>query len=262
MSQLDIKSDEGTIDIVYEGAIAIITLNRPKVRNAINLAAAHRLSELVDDIESRDDVQVGIITAAGGVAFSAGADLRARAAGEPRASLPGSGFAGFVRRKRKKPFVAAVNGYAVGGGLEIAMSCELVVASPNARFSLPEPLRGLIAGGDCLPIALRRLPLSLAWELALTGRQLTADEALRVNMINAVDEDCLGAARRFASAIAANAPLAVQATMELMQSLPHLDRPAYDQLTEATQKRLMATNDAKEGSSAFLEKRAPQWTGS
>jgi enoyl-CoA hydratase len=158
-----------SIDLSIGGGIAVVTINRPEVRNSIDLATAKRLTEVVAEIEETASVRVGILTGAGGVAFSAGADLRARSRGEARANFPPYGFAGFVRRPRNKPFIAAVNGYAVGGGLEMAMACELVVASPNATFSLPEPLRGVIAGGDCLPLALSRLPLSVAWDLALTS---------------------------------------------------------------------------------------------
>lgn len=255
-------SQGGSIDLAIDGAIATVTINRPQVRNSIDLAAAKRLVEVVAEIEDTDSIRVAIITGAGGIAFSAGADLRARSRGEARAVFPPYGFAGFVRRPRKKPFIAAVNGYAVGGGLEIAMACELVVASPNATFSLPEPLRGLIAGGDCLPIALSRLPLSVAWDVALTGRRITAEEALRYGMVNAVSEDVQGAARELAGRIMAGAPQAIAGTIELMRHLLPRTPPGYDELTETTQQRLFKTSDAKEGSTAFLEKREPVWTNS
>ncbi len=253
--------DQGSIDLQVDGPIATITLNRPQVRNSIDLAAAKRLTEVVDAIEQNPAIRVGIVTGAGGVAFSAGADLRARARGEARAVFPPYGFAGFVRRPRSKPFIAAVNGYAVGGGLEIAMACELVVATPNASFSLPEPLRGLIAGGDCLPLALARLPRSVAWDVALTGRRITAQEALQYGMVNAVADDALAAAREMAQRVITGAPLAIAGTMALMRHLLPTTGPSYDELTEVTQQRLFKTQDAKEGSTAFLEKRDPVWTG-
>ncbi len=255
-------SNNGSIDLVIDGPIATVTINRPQVRNSIDLAAARRLVEVIEQIEETDAIRVGIITGAGSVAFSAGADLRARARGEARASFPPYGFAGFVRRPRKKPFIAAVNGYAVGGGLEIAMACELVVASTNATFSLPEPLRGLIAGGDCLPIALSRLPLSVAWDVALTGRRITAAEALQYGMVNSVSEDVQGAARALATQVVAGAPKAIAGTIQLMRHLLPRTPSSYDELTEATQQALFKTNDAKEGSTAFLEKRDPVWTNS
>ena len=255
------EPDTGSIDLSVDGAIATITLNRPQVRNSIDLASARRFVEIVDQIEQDDRIRVAIVTGAGKVAFSAGADLRARARGEARAAFPPHGFAGFVRRPRAKPFVAAVNGYAVGGGLEIAMACEMVVASPNATFSLPEPLRGLIAGNDCLPLALSRLPLSVAWDVALTARRLSAAQALQYGMINAVADDVMAAAHEVAQRILAGAPAAIAGTMGLMRRLVPRAQPDYDELVEATQQRLFKTNDAREGSAAFLEKRDPVWTG-
>jgi enoyl-CoA hydratase len=252
--------EDGSIDLEIEGAIAIITMNRPKIRNAFNLAAAQQLSAYIDAIEANDSVQVGIITGGNCPAFSAGLDLQARLRGEPRPTVGNDGFAGFVRRRRTKPFVAAVNGYAVGGGLEIALTCELIVASPNATFSLPEPLRGLIAGGDCLPTVLRRLPLSVAWEVALTGRQITAAEALQHGMINAVSSNLMQDAKAMATKVLASAPQAIRGTMQLMNTFRPNSSPNYDALVEAMQKRLMASNDAREGAKAFAEKRQPVWT--
>ena len=131
--------EEGSVDLTRNGPVATITINRPQVRNSIDLSAAKRLGDIVTEIENDDTVRVAIFTGAGKIAFSAGADLRARARGEGRAVIAPYGFAGFVRRPRSKPFIAAVNGYAVGGGMEIAMACELVVAAPNAlniRYNL------------------------------------------------------------------------------------------------------------------------------
>ncbi|MBP0495888.1 enoyl-CoA hydratase-related protein [Pararoseomonas indoligenes] len=249
-----------TIDLSREGPIAVITLNRPQVRNAIDLAAAHRLAAAVDAVEADPAIRVAIITGAGEVAFSAGADLRARARGEGRAVIAPHGFAGFVRRPRRKPFIAVVNGFAVGGGLEIALACELVVAAPHASFSLPEPMRGLIAGGDCLPSVFRRLPPALAWEVALAGRRLTAEEALTAGMVNRVAPDALGAAREMARAVIVGAPRAIEGTIALARRLMAAAPPDYDALAERTQAALMATADAAEAARAFAEKRAPVWT--
>lgn len=255
------NSDAGSIDLDRDGPIATLTINRPRVRNAIDLASAERLAAAVDEMEADPAIRVVIVTGAGDVAFSAGADLRARARGEPRAVIAPHGFAGFVRRPRSKPFIAAVNGFAVGGGLEIAMACELVVAAPHASFSLPEPLRGLIGGGDCLPMILRRLPQAVAWELALTGRQLPAPEALQLGMINRVADDPRAAAKELAKELLEGAPLAVQATIGLMRHLMTGTPAGFDDLTETTQRRLFETSDAAEGARAFLERRQPVWTG-
>ncbi|MCB1475579.1 MAG: enoyl-CoA hydratase/isomerase family protein [Rhodobiaceae bacterium] len=256
------SAPENAVELELDGPIAIVTLNRPTVRNSLDLATARMLSEAIERVESDGSVRVGIITGAGNVAFSAGADLRARERGEPRAVIGDHGFGGFVRRQRKKPFIAAVNGYAVGGGLEIAMACELVVAAPNATFALPEPLRGLIAANDCLPMALARLPIAMAWEIALTGRQLSAAEALACGMINRVEENALAAARKLAAEVAACAPLALEATIELMRALKPVVPEGYYALGDGLQARLMKTADAAEGSRSFLEKRAPAWSGS
>jgi enoyl-CoA hydratase len=258
---LSTEETEG-VQLEIDGEIAVLTLNRPTVRNALDLQSAKRLSALVDRIESEAAIRVGIITGAGPIAFCAGADLRARARGEPRATLGEHGFGGFARRKRLKPFIAAVNGYAVGGGLEIVAACELIVAAPHANFSLPEPLRGLIAAGGCLPAICSRLSRALAWEVALTGRPLTAAEALEAGMINRIADDPVAEAKTLALQVIAGAPLAVAATVELMRLLETPVPGSYAEKAEALQAGLMKSNDSREGGKAFLEKRAPVWTHS
>ncbi|RZL85346.1 MAG: enoyl-CoA hydratase [Rhodococcus sp. (in: high G+C Gram-positive bacteria)] len=253
-------SDTGII-ITHDGPIATITIDRPSVRNAFDLAAARSLMAAVDDIEQSKDTLVSIITGGDGNVFCAGADLRARERGEPRASIEPFGFAGFVRKPRTKPFIAAVNGYAVGGGFEIAMACDLVVAAPNAHFSLPEVKRGLIGAGDCLPFLAARIPHAMAAELALTGRQLTAQEALTLGLVNTVADDALKSARSFAEQIIANAPLAVQATLKLLNTLKSVVPAGYYAHADAVQAQLLGTADAAEGSRSFIEKRPPVWTG-
>jgi len=249
------------VRLVRDGHVATVVIDRPSVRNAVDLATSRQLMAAVEEIEQDPDVWVGILTGGGDVAFSAGADLGARQRGEPRAVIEPFGFAGFVRKPRTKPFVAAVNGYAVGGGLEMALACELVVASPHATFSLPEVRRGLIAGGDCLPFALRSLPPVVAADLALTGRQLKVDEAVGYGLVNEVSDDVMAAARGYADRICRGAPLAVTATMSLMGALSAAPPDDYYALADATQARLMATADAAEGAASFKERREPRWTG-
>ena len=227
--------EQSGIRLERAGHVATITIDRPGVRNALDLAAAQALAAAVDTVESDPEIWVGILTGAGEVAFSAGADLTARLRGEPRAVIEPFGFGGFTRKPRTKPFVAAVNGYAVGGGLEMAMSCELVVASPNATFSLPEVKRGLIGAGDCLPIVMRHLPPALAADVALTGRQLTAAEAHELHMVNDVGADALALAREYAERICANAPPAVRATLELLRTLRSAVPSTYYALADARQ---------------------------
>jgi crotonobetainyl-CoA hydratase len=257
-----VPTTESGIRIERDGHHAIITIDRPPVRNALDLPAARALMAAVDSVEADPEIWVAILTGAGDVAFSAGADLNARLRGEPRAVIDPFGFGGFVRKPRTKPFLAAVNGYAVGGGFEMAMSCDLVVAAENASFSLPEVKRGLIGAGDCLPIAARYLPPVRAAELALTGRQISAREALKLGMVNEVGTDALKLAREYAGRISANAPLAVHATLELLRTLTTSAPASYYALADARQAALMATADAAEGARAFKEKREPQWTAS
>lgn len=254
-------AESEAIRVERDGRLAVVTIDRPQVRNALDLAAAQRLTALVDEIDNDPGVHVAIITGAGGVAFSAGADLQARRRGEPRAVIEPFGFGGFVRKPRRKPWISAVNGYAVGGGLEIALSCEIVIAAEKATFALPEVLRGLIGGGDCLPFAVRALPPAVAAEFALTGRQMGAEEALRFGLVNAVGPDALALAREYAVALCQAAPLAVQATLNLLRVLRQPAPNGYYALADATQATLMASTDAAEGALAFTEKRAPIWTG-
>lgn len=254
-------STENGIRLESDGPIATITIDRPTVRNALDLAAARALMAAVDAVESDPAVRVAVLTGAGDVAFSAGADLRARERGEPRASIEPFGFGGFVRKPRRKPVVAAVNGFAFGGGFEIAMACDLVVVARTAHFALPEVARGLVAGGDCLPALVQRVPAGLAADLALTGRRLAADEAFTAGLVAGVADDALKAARELAESIAANAPLAVQATLTLLRTLTPATPPGYHDLVDAIQLRLQGTDDAAEGSRAFLEKRTPVWSG-
>lgn len=248
------------IRVERDGRIAIVTIDRPQVRNALDLAAARRLTGVVNEVDADPGIQVAIITGAGGHAFSAGADLQARRRGEPRAVIEPFGFGGFVRKPRRKPWISAVNGYAVGGGLEIALCCEIVIAAERATFALPEVLRGLIAGGDCLPFAVRALPPAIAAEFALTGRQMGAHEALRFGLVNAVGSDALALAHEHAARLCEAAPLASQAALNLLRALRPSAPNGYYALADATQATLMASADAAEGALAFAEKRAPVWT--
>jgi enoyl-CoA hydratase/carnithine racemase len=254
-------SDGHFIRVERDGNIATVTIARPEVRNAVDLATASELMAAVEDIDNDPGIWVSIITGEGAVAFSAGADLTARRRGEPRAVIEPFGFGGFVRKPRRKPWVAAVNGFAVGGGLEIALSCEIVVASENATFALPEVRGGLIGGGDCLPFAIRSLPPAIAADLALTGRQIRADEALRLGLVNAVGSDALALAHEYANRLCEGAPLAVQATLRLLRILRAAPPNGYYALADATQSSLMQTSDAAEGALSFTERRAPVWTG-
>jgi enoyl-CoA hydratase len=241
--------------------IAIITLNRPAVRNAVNAELAAGVAAAVDEIESRNDVRVTVLTGAGGT-FCSGMDLKAFLAGE-RASIPGRGFAGFTARPPRTPTIAAVEGAAVAGGCELVLACDMVVASESARFGVPEVKRGLVAVGGALLRLPQRIPHQLAMELILTGDFMDAQRAHAAGLVNhlvpvggALDE-ALSLARR----IAANGPLALRASKEIMLRAPEWSADeAYDAQMLVAQIAFQS-EDAKEGALAFAEKRQPVWKG-
>lgn len=257
-----------TIRYEMRRGVAIITLNRPEVLNAVNLQLAEELEAALDTAEGDPEVRVLVLTGAGDRAFSAGADLKERSADAARRPLTArGGFAGFVKRQIVKPVIGAVNGLALGGGAEIALACDLLVASDSARFGLPEVTRGLAAGtaGGLLRLP-RQVPVRIAMEMALTGVPIGAAEAYRLGLVNRVvgPESLLDEALRLAGTIADNAPLAVQASKAIIYRA--LDAPlwaaptAWDHMLGPL--RLVAeSEDAKEGPRAFAEKRPPVWKG-
>ena len=241
--------------------VLVITLNRPAAKNAVNLAVAQGVAAAVDALDADPDLSVGVLTGAGGT-FCAGFDLKAFQRGET-ATIPGRGFAGLTRKPPSKPLIAAVEGFALAGGTEIALSCDLIVAAENARFGLPEVKRGLVAAGGGLIRLPRRIPYHLAMELALTGDPLTAAVAAEANLVNRLVPvgEALPTALELAARLAQNGPLALRATAQIV-------RAAYDGTEEEGFARqagpvaeVFASNDAKEGAAAFTEKRSPRWTG-
>jgi crotonobetainyl-CoA hydratase len=252
------------VDVSREGPLTIITINRPEAHNALNSAAHLELEAVFDEFASDDGQWVAIITGAGTKAFCAGHDLKQQATGDGL-ELPRNGFAGLTSRfDLTKPVIAAVNGVAMGGGFEIALACDLVVASSNAIFALPEPRVGLAALGG----GIQRLPLSIgfhrAMDLMLTGRRVSAAEGLTLGFVNdVVDTDVMGAARRRAAEILACSPLSVRATKEAV--LRGLGVSVEDGIREEADypamKAMLASGDAVEGPAAFAEKRTPKWEG-
>lgn len=249
----------------YEVAdgIALLTLNRPEQRNAVNAELAADLRATLARFEADDTARVGILTGAGKV-FSAGMDLKAFLAGEGEAILFGEGrFAGFVGANRTKPMIAAVNGAALAGGLEIALGCDLIVAEEGARFALPEVGVGIfaVAGGPFRLV--RRIPPARAIELALTGQQIAADEALALGLINRIAQrdDVVRAAMDIAHEIARNAPLGVAATLQVCHAALQERDVALFALSDRLWASVKASEDAAEGPRAFAEKRAPKWAG-
>jgi enoyl-CoA hydratase/carnithine racemase len=246
------------------GHIEILTINRPEARNAVNGAVSKGIGGALDELATDDDCWVVIITGAGDKAFCAGMDLKAFAAGEI-ADIAGAsgGFGGIARRNFPKPLIAALNGSALAGGCEIMLSCDLVVAVEEAKIAITEVRRGLIAGAGGLIKLPRRLPRAVAFELALTGEPIDAQRALALGLINRVVPagQALDEALALAEVIAANAPLAVRTTKRVMKEALEVDEDAGWDINNAAMAAVFASADAMEGSIAFAEKRAPNWTG-
>jgi len=248
--------------VADERRVRIVTLNRPEVMNALHSDAHHELERVWDEFASRDDLWVGIVTGAGPRAFSAGNDLKVQAAGR-RGPMARSGFAGLTLRfDLDKPLIAAVNGVAMGGGFEIALACDIIVASENAVFALPEPRVGLIAGAGGVHRLPRAIPQKLALGMILTGRRVAAAEGAKLGFVNEVvpEGQALEAARRWAKLILECSPMAVRASKQAV----------YRGLTEPTvelairtmypaQKANAESADYVEGPRAFAEKRKPEW---
>jgi enoyl-CoA hydratase/carnithine racemase len=248
--------------VEHAGGVAILTLNRPERRNAVDLETASLLSTALDELDSRDDLRVAILTGSPEV-FSAGMDLRAYAATGERPVDEHRGGFGIVGRPPRKPIIAAVEGTALGGGFEIALACDLIVAGQGATFGLPEVKRGLVASGGGLLRLPRRIPRNLATEVVLTGRTLTAARCAELGLVNAVvpDGTALTAARALADEITQNAPLAVQASKAVMTESPLWHEEEQFALQETLIAPVRQSEDAREGASAFAEKRAARWRG-
>jgi crotonobetainyl-CoA hydratase len=261
----DSASSDAVI-VERRGAILLITLNRPSALNSVNRALSTGLGTAIERLAGDDTLRVGIITGVGR-AFCAGMDLKAWAAGEPVDAVghPEWGFAGIVQHPIDKPLIAAVNGLAFGGGFEIALATDLIVADEEALFGFPEVSRGLLAiAGGLLRIG-QQLPPRIAAELVLTGRRLPAPEAAAYGLINSITPSggALDAALALAQTIVENAPLAVQASVRLLRA--SLTEDSYSDAAWQRNAREMefvfGSADAAEGARAFAEKRKPVWTG-
>jgi len=247
--------------IEQRGHVAVLTINRPEARNAINRATALAIDAALNDAATNDDIWVVVLTGAGDKAFSAGMDLKAFATGE--FPITENGFGGITQRTFPKPLIAAVNGSALAGGFEIMISCDMVVAAEHASFGIPEAKRGLIAGGGGLIRLAKRIPLAIAYEMALTGDPVTAERAFSLGLVNQVvpAEQLLDAALALAERIAANAPLAVRTSKSVVrQSLELTEAEAWE-LNNEQFGMIGRSADAMEGAIAFAEKRAPNWQG-
>jgi enoyl-CoA hydratase len=241
--------------------VLIITVNRPEARNAINGGVAQGIAAALDKLDDDPDLRVGILTGAGGT-FSSGMDLKGFLRGE-NPFVAGRGFAGIAQRPPKAPIIAAVEGWALAGGFEIALACDLIVASREATFGLPEVKRGLVAGAGGLLRLPRRLPYHVAMELALTADNLDAETAKSYGLVNLLTEPggALDGALALAAKLTANGPLALAATKEIVsQSLDWTEADRWSNQA-AIMGPVFASEDAQEGPTAFAEKRAPVWKG-
>jgi enoyl-CoA hydratase len=247
--------------VTQEDGIQIITINRPEARNAMTLAAAKAIAAALDELDDRDELRIGILTGAGGT-FCAGMDLKGFLRGE-RPSLPGRGFGGLTRKPPRKPLIAAVEGYALAGGFELVLACDLVVASESAQFGVPEVKRGLAATAGGLVRLPRQLPYRIALELALTGDMFPAKRAYEYGLVNRLTPTgaALDEARRLAQTIAANGPLSVAASKRvIVESQDWSSEEVWDKQAALTE-HVFTSADAREGSAAFAEKRKPVWQG-
>lgn len=251
-----------SVRLEVDGAVATVVLDRPEVRNAVDRPTAEAISAALDEIDARPDITVAILTGAGGV-FSAGMDLKAFDATKERPVCARRGGFGIVERPPATPLIAAVEGKALGGGFEIALACDLVVAAEDAWFGLPEVRRGLVAAAGGVLRLPRRIPRNVAMEMVLTGAPITAQQGRDLGLVNRVvpSGQALGAARELAGDIAANAPLALRAAKTLVDA--SADWPAEEAFArQAPHTNLVRTSaDAAEGARAFVEKRPPVWSG-
>ena len=241
--------------------VLVITLNRPDARNAVNAALAEGVGAALDELDADDELRVGVLTGAG-KGFSSGMDLKAFVAGE-RSYVEGRGFAGITQRSARKPLIAAIEGFAVAGGFEVALSCDLIVAAKGARLGIPEVKRSLVAAAGALFRLPRRIPYHLAMELALTGDPIDAERGHQLGLVNRLAEPggALDAALELAGDIAKNGPLALIASKEIVQGSRDWTEEESWEKQGPIAGPVMGSEDAREGATAFAEKRDPVWKG-
>ena len=258
--QSELTVSESEVLVERRDGVQLITINRPRAKNALNENVARTIAAAVDELDADGDLRAGVLTGAGGV-FSAGMDLKAFLTGE-RPSLPGRGLCGITQAPPRKPMIAAVEGWALAGGFELMLACDLVVAARGARFGVPEVKRSLVAAaGGALELA-NRVPRALALEMLLTGDPIDATRAEAAGLVNRVVDDgaALGSALELAGRITGNGPLGVAASKRVVLESPGWgdDRWArHDEITAP----VLASEDAREGATAFAEKRDPVWRG-
>jgi enoyl-CoA hydratase len=254
-------TDEPRLIVEHRDAVLLLTINRPRVRNALDAKVSHEIAAALDELDADFGLRAGILTGAGGN-FSSGMDLKAFGAGE-RPVVEGRGLAGIAQRPPRKPLIAAVEGYALAGGFEVVLACDLIIAARDAVFGLPEVKRSLLAAGGGLIRLPRRIPYHVAMELALTGDPIGAERAAELGIVNRLAEpgSALTAALELAGTIAANGPVAVAAAKEVIGFAAEVgEQEAWRRQTPINE-AIGRSEDAKEGAQAFVEKRAPVWKG-
>jgi len=249
------------VQVEQREGVQIITINRPEAKNSLNKAVAEAIAAAVDELDASDDLRVGVLTGAGGV-FSAGMDLKAFLRGESP-SIEGRGLCGITQTPPRKPLIGAVEGWALAGGFELLLACDLVVAAETARFGVPEVKRSLVAGAGAAMLLPRRVPFALALELLLTGDPLPAPRAAEIGLVNRLTAEgkALDGALELASTIAQNGPLAVAATKAIARNSADWTLDEGWQRQSELMQPVFASEDAREGATAFAEKRPPVWKG-
>ena len=253
-------SEAAVLTEVADGVMTI-TINRPKAKNAVNKDVAEGIAAVLDAVDADDSTHVVILTGAGGT-FCSGMDLKAFVTGETP-YVEGRGFAGMVQRSTDKPLIAAVEGYALAGGCELAITCDLIIAADNSKFGIPEVKRGLAAAAGGLVRLPRQIPSRVAMEMALTGDFMDADRALSIGLINQIAPagEALAQAKVLAAKIAENGPLAVKRSKQVIkESIDWSQEEMFDKQQVITS-AVFSSEDAIEGATAFAEKRKPNWKG-
>jgi enoyl-CoA hydratase len=241
--------------------VLLITINRPEQRNAVNAAVAEAIAAALDRLDGDPGLSLGVLTGAG-KGFCAGMDLKAFVAGE-RPWAGDRGFAGIAQRSAEKPLIAAIEGFAVAGGLEVALACDLIVAARGARLGIPEVKRSLVAAGGALLRLPRVLPRTIAMELALTGDPIDAERGYELGLVNRLAEpgQAVTTALELAEAIAPNGPLALAATKRILTEAADWPDSEFFARQGEIAGPVMSSEDAREGAKAFAEKRPPVWQG-
>jgi len=255
------QAAQAVVELERHGPVLLIAINRPERRNAVNRAVSLAMADALDLLDRDVGLRAGIVTGRGGN-FCSGMDLKAFVDGE-RPELEGRGFAGLCEAPPQKPLIAAVEGYALAGGFELALACDLIVAADNAVFGLPEAARGLVAGSGGLLRLGRRMPAGIALEYALTGAPMPAATARDWGLVNRLvaPGQALAAALELAGEIAANAPLSTAMTKRIMRESRLWPDDEMFALQSPLSESVINSQDAQEGARAFAEKRAPKWSG-